>query len=391
LTLPAKGNERDALGGAPKELTASQAAKTIGMYESDFAEGTTVLRYPSGAYIEKLPNGEYYAMVDRSDKTSKNLEEVEEFIASSKLFNELPQNSNKDYFGSHFDQPNVLAHLRVNDRVDADGKKVLFVEEVQSDWHQTGRKRGYKNLDVEKQILDIEEQMSNLADIRDPVTNQIVNEQEFSALWRKKDELLKQMGTVPDAPFKTTWHELALKRAIQLASEGGYDRVAFTTGKTQAERYDLSKEIQDITIKRDQSVFTIQATDKNGKLAIYKTVPDLRNLDEYVGKDLAEKVKDDFANKSDKEHSYTGLDLQVGGEGMKGFYDTILPKFLDKYAKKWDAKTSQMNMFISPRDGSVQIQYIDVTPKMKESVLTKGQPLFAVGGAGAAMQQEDNK
>jgi hypothetical protein len=28
---------------------------------------------------------------------------------------------------------------------------------------------------------------------------------------------------------------------------------------------------------------------------------------------------------------------------------------------------------------------------MKESVLTKGQPLFAVGGAGAAMQQEDNK
>jgi hypothetical protein len=76
---------------------------------------------------------------------------------------------------------------------------------------------------------------------------------------------------------------------------------------------------------------------------------------------------------------------------MKGFYDQILPKFLDKYAKKWDAKTSQMNMFISPRDGSVQIQYIDVTPKMKESVLTKGQPLFAVGGAGAAMQQEDNK
>jgi len=127
LTLPAKGNARDALGGAPKELTASQAAKTIGMYESDFAEGTTVLHYPSGAYIEKLPNGEYYAMVDRSDITSKNLEEVEKFIASSKLFNELPQNSNKDYFGSHFDQPNVLAHLRVNDRVDADGKKVLFV------------------------------------------------------------------------------------------------------------------------------------------------------------------------------------------------------------------------------------------------------------------------
>jgi hypothetical protein len=399
LTLPAKGNARDALGGAPKELTASQAAKTIGMYESDFAEGTTVLHYPSGAYIEKLPNGEYYAMVDRSDITSKNLEEVEKFIASSKLFNELPQNANKDYFGSHFDQPNVLAHMRVNDRVDADGKKVLFVEEVQSDWHQTGRKKGYKNLEVEKQILDIEEQMSNLADIRDPVTNQIVNRQEFSALWRKKDELLKQMGTVPDAPFKTTWHELALKRAIQLASEGGYDRVAFTTGKTQAERFDLSKQIDDLTITRRDTDFSISATDKSGKPAIMTTVQNLKNLDEIIGKDLANKVKDDFANKSGNEHTYAGLELQVGGEGMKGFYDTILPKFLDKYAKKWDAKVGMteistpnaMYKNMMGEDMKAQVQYIDITPKMKESVLTKGQPLFAVGGAGAAMQQEDNK
>jgi hypothetical protein len=406
LTLPAKGNARDALGGAPKELTASQAAKTIGMYESDFAEGTTVLHYPSGAYIEKLPNGEYYAMVDRSDITSKNLEEVEKFIASSKLFNELPQNANKDYFGSHFDQPNVLAHMRVNDRVDADGKKVLFVEEVQSDWHQTGRKKGYKNLEVEKQILDIEEQMSNLADIRDPVTNQIVNRQEFSALWRKKDELLKQMGTVPDAPFKTTWHELALKRAIQLASEGGYDRVAFTTGKTQAERYDLSKQINELAYKKmddeltlslgDGPYYEVVAVDKNDMPVLKRQVTE-QELPDLVGKEMAKKIINGEGKGYPSESVssgtkvFSGLDLQVGGEGMKGFYDQILPKFLDKYAKKWDAKTSQMNMFISPRDGSVQIQYIDITPKMKESVLTKGQPLFAVGGAGAAMQQEDNK
>ena len=365
-------------------------------------------------------NAAFYQKVAESRKLRDKAEEAVQSLKD--------QIKSQTYQSGHFDQLNILAHLRVNDRVDADGKKVLFVEEVQSDWHQTGRKRGYKNLEVEKQILDIEEQMSNLADIRDPITNQIVDEEKFSALWRKKDELLTQMGTVPDAPFKTTWHELAMKRAIQLAAEGGYDRVAFTTGKTQAERYDLSKQIQDITIKRDQSVFTIQATDKNGKLAIYKTVPDLRNLDEYVGKDLAEKVKDDFANKSGNEHSYDGLDLQVGGEGMKKFYDQILPKFLDKYAKKWDAKTGMTNIptsnvnienqiifengkyLVDSGDGinynsyatkvdaikalagdNPSVQYIDVTPKMKESVLTKGQPLFAIGAGGAAVQQEDNK
>jgi hypothetical protein len=46
------------------------------------------------------------------------------------------------YRSTHFDQPNILAHLRVNDRT-VDGKKTLFVEEIQSDWHQAGRKKGY--------------------------------------------------------------------------------------------------------------------------------------------------------------------------------------------------------------------------------------------------------
>jgi len=45
-------------------------------------------------------------------------------------------------------------------------------------------------------------------------------------------------------PFKTTWDDLALKRAIKMASDEGYEQIAFTTGKTQAARYDLSKQIQ---------------------------------------------------------------------------------------------------------------------------------------------------
>jgi hypothetical protein len=49
-----------------------------------------------------------------------------------------------EYRTTHFDQPNILAHLRVNDRT-VDGKKTLFVEEIQSDWHQAGRKKGYKS------------------------------------------------------------------------------------------------------------------------------------------------------------------------------------------------------------------------------------------------------
>jgi len=382
-----------------------------------------------------------------------------------------------EFRSQHFDQPNVLAHMRVNDRVDADGKKVLFVEEVQSDWHQAGRKKGYdtpeqraKNqkrlddLDAERATLEAEK--ARLERLAEPFTNQgkdapsdILDQWNMTAnrlnnLQREYAPIANQLATggsgVPDAPFKTTWHELALKRAIQLASEGGYDRIAFTTGKTQAERYDLSKQISRVSYKDE----ILRAYDKDGKEVI-SNLASPESLEQYVGKELASKIVADneklrAANKAYRDAikndapdaelnklsqevgkyqmEYKGVDLQVGGEGMKGFYDQILPKFLDKYAKKWDAKVgmteiqagttanksftealnksefaneyktasdkrkSEIIDIITDRmkKENVSVQYIDITPKMKESVLTKGQPLFAIGAGGAAVQQEEN-
>src|SRR5690606_14708163 len=48
-----------------------------------------------------------------------------------------------EFKSSHWDEPNIIAHARVNDRIDADGKRVLFIEEIQSDWALEGRKKGY--------------------------------------------------------------------------------------------------------------------------------------------------------------------------------------------------------------------------------------------------------
>ena len=53
------------------------------------------------------------------------------------------------YTSGHWDEPNVLAHVRFNDRTGANGEKVLHIEEVQSDWHQEGRKKGYQKNDVD--------------------------------------------------------------------------------------------------------------------------------------------------------------------------------------------------------------------------------------------------
>ena len=36
-----------------------------------------------------------------------------------------------------------------------------------------------------------------------------------------------------------------------------------------------------------------------------------------------------------------GLDLKVGGEGMKGFYDKIIPDAANKLGKQWGAKVGE--------------------------------------------------
>lgn len=412
------------------------------------AERMTVKEMDAGPKFDKytLPGGKNYREVlltlpsknpefdpkdlgrlnDLSNKTRSAAEDVEYKALAQRYDASLRGETSHQFKSQHFDQPNILAHLRVNDRVDADGKKVLFVEEVQSDWHQAGRKKGYQNPKIEKEIADIQSQMNAMAEIRDPVTNQMLNEKEWFALGRKKDELAKQIGFAPDAPFKTTWHELALKRAIQMAAEGGYDRIAFTTGAQQAARYDLSKQVKGLIYKKnDDGTYKVSAIMPDGPTRPLGWDIQADKLDEFVGKDVAKKIiaseggdvnlggPGSASQPKDMWKGLSGVDLKIGGEGMAGFYDNIVPKFLDKYGKKWDAKTGMTKIRVATdkqaaedanllnelgvsKDGPnamANVHYIDITPKMKESVLTQGQPLFAIGagGAGAAMQQEEKK
>jgi hypothetical protein len=96
-------------------------------------------------------------------------------------------------------------------------------------------------------------------------------------------------------------------------------------------------------------------------------------IDEFVGKPMAQRVT------SESQGTIKGQDFTVGGEGMEGFYDNILPKSLEKLGKKFDAKVGKTEM-----DG-VEVWQMDITPKMRESVTTKGQPLFAVPAVGAGL------
>ena len=254
------------------------------------------------------------------------------------------------YKSKHWDQPNVLAHIRMDDRVDADGAKVLMVQELQSDWGQDGKRKGFADPTARARAEEIGAEMNRLAEDREMPSNRIREEARWLELAKQRDELLRKADGVPAAPFLDStekWLNLALKRVMVMAAEGGYDKVAFVNGEQSADRYDLSKQVESIgwvsgsglsrdrregartmTISYAKGGEIVLSVDQDGKVFSGPENVIDRPLDEVLGKEIAAKIM------AADSGSLTGLDLKVGGSGMKTFYDTIVPAALKKLLPK---------------------------------------------------------
>jgi hypothetical protein len=243
------------------------------------------------------------------------------------------------YRSPHWQEPNVLAHLRLNDHLTADGRKMLFTEEIQSDWHQAGREKGYA----------------------------------------------KTPDTVPPAPFAKTWHELSFRRILREAAEKGYDEVGWTTGAQQASRYNLANFVDELRWRRDIVGRYDVVGLVDGKTIFSKTL-EAGEIADSVGVDIANQITRSY----DPSGVIRGEGLQVGGEGMKGFYDKILVDYANRYGRKWGVKVRK-----SVIEGGQTVHALEVTPAMRESVL-QGQPLFQGEGLdkarkGAVQFSEDGR
>jgi hypothetical protein len=259
----------------------------------------------------------------------KEQEEISKRIEAAKKSN---------YDSPHFEQPNILAHVRSTERKGPLGR-TLHAEEIQSDWHQAGRERGYPSDVTIAEIKTASGEQSwramtprggafgyidKLPNGKFGVFYPGLQEHIADTLEEAKQHLSKivvsDFNLVPDAPFKEDWPLLALKQLIDDAARGGYDAASWNTGSV----------IQDI----------------------------------------------------------------VGGElgGQKKFYNEILPNTADKYFKNrgWD---TQVTPTITEPDYNAF--GFPITDQMRKDILTRGQPLLqlllslgAAGGVGAAMGGE---
>ena len=232
---------------------------------------------------------------------------------------------------------------------------------------------------------------------------------EFNSTKNELNEVDK-VGKVPDAPYKKDWHELAFKRFLMEGiNDPSVDRITWTSGDVQADRYDLSKHLSEVHLSGSNFV----AYDHDGNTVIKQTGVRDEDLPDLIGKEAAEKLL--AQPKEGTLRSLTGLDLQVGGEFHKQLYDKKIPQFAKKFLKKYGVepqRTSEQGDFeeyeIIADDESADrtddqhdlwrgdewiksfptrkaaedylnkeqnLWYIDITPEMRQDLQQKGVPL----------------
>ena len=237
------------------------------------------------------------------------------------------------YTSSHFpDIPNYVAHMRTNERVDASGKQGLFIEEIQSDRHQAGRKQGYTPEKPTKQDWQRwDDEVSGIMPENRTADQQVIADKIDA--WSERD------SRIADAPFRTTWPLQIFKRALRDAVDGGKDWIGWTDGATQNARFDLSKSVDSLEyIKSEDGTFKINGYKNNNQIVSQAAILE-KDLPNVVGKDVAERIIE--KSKVNNIDILEGGDLQVGGSGMKGFYDNMMPKEIGKYVKQWGGKVEQ--------------------------------------------------
>lgn len=338
-------------------------------------------------------------------------------------------NARQDVFKSaHWSEPNVLAHVRFDERVDADGRKTLHVAEVQSDWHQQGRENGYRvpgerealvnKLDVANERLGwAKKEFDKMAghsgfspEERHAASRELSEAQNnFHMANEEFNQYARRGHNVPDAPFKKTWHELALRRVVRWAAEHGFDQVTWDPGRVQSERYGLGNHVSSLYWQEnpnDPGSFELFGTtnpedeEVETRLGTYRE----EELPAVVGKELAARIvaspsmSSRFGDEKMRSGEASGVDLEIGGEGQKGFYDKIVPEYLNKLGKRYGARVGETRIHTAPpgavrtmkdlknskevESNSMTVPSFPITPAMRASVMRVGQPLAGAPGWG---------
>jgi hypothetical protein len=279
------------------------------------------------------------------------------------------------YKSPHWAEPNVLLHVRLTDRTDAEGRSVLFVEEIQSDWAQTARREGY-----------IGERPDTTGWLASPLAgpqcgkwrvvqadgrlvSPTIAAASASAAIEVAAQHLQHRG-VPRAPFiqaTDAWVQLALKKVLQIAAEGGFARVAFVTGQQAVDLYGLET-IADQIDYDDQTSNLVVHDKRSGRPALTRTAAP-QELPKILGEVLARSLLASPDRARGFRYSLKCGGVKLGGEGMRVFYDRIVPVAAAEMIRRLGG-AGLTEVAIPKRAASADVDYADLRADLR--VVSRG-------------------
>jgi hypothetical protein len=283
------------------------------------------------------------------------------------------------YESGHFKGP-ILGHIRLTSRYIGD-KLVLFIEEVQSDWQQLGRKKGFRGEEVypakpqsgaQAVFTPVgfhwETATKKLSPKYNAVLHQLVRDKNGEVVGESTTRLealtkagIKQSEMVPDTPFKP-FSELALKKIARIAVESGHDYVAWTPAAEHIRRYNLAKYVDrlDYSDRYDKPV--LKGYMEGAQVGTW-TIEEGRKLEDYVGKTIANKLNLQFEEDSERMTAILDVDedTQVGDfQWAVNLYDKMIPRMANKLfgKKSWgNARTRELELDVSEgEEGKIIIE-----------------------------------
>lgn len=292
------------------------------------------------------------------------------------------------------DAGGILVHARVQD-FDVDGKTMLFIEEIQSDWHNEGHSKGYLTKEYEDAVSTYNDlynkyQKHDLALSKYIRSNEFMSDPEdvrkkkFDWLRSKVDaaqkkyieanKVVKELkekgaGDTPNAPFKDTYHEYVLKRLLRMAAEEGYDSIGWTPSEIQSDRWsDEFAEAYRIEYDQDMPKF-LRKYGKKWGATVGKTAIDGNGEVTYTsdGGVKYNSIREWFD--SSKESIYL-----VYGDNLKGKL-TVKEDGNTLYVENKETGERYPSKLVV-HEGGQEVWSMDITDSMKDSVLYEGQPMY---------------
>lgn len=300
---------------------------------------------------------------------------------------------------THWKDKGVIAHTRLQDMKTESGKRMLFIEEIQSDWHNEGHKKGYSTVDVQAlnrarrdadralmqaQKEVIQNEQYNLIRMASAISNWYESHGRYANEIVVQDDIVHDPGRIyqkyafdMNSAESTNGFEEAIGEGLLNWFDSWYNKYtelnnAYREARNEANKYKdtvpeapFKETYTDFVLKRLLRMAAEQGYDSIGWTTAEQQLNRWnkeRNTNEW------------FRNRGYAVEFKEGSENETAFEkGYQKEYDHDIPKFLGKFGKQWGVSVGSDIL----KSSGEEVWSLPITAAMRESVLYEGQALYS--------------